>query len=56
MPLPVARLQRKVHSNGEFLLNTIPSTVIEALAKEETPEALLFAILFGFARNWVGKC
>ncbi len=42
------------HSTEEFLLNIIPSTVVDAFAKGEILQVLLFAILFGIALNWVG--
>ncbi len=33
----------------EFLLNIIPNTVVDAFAKGEILQVLLFAVLFGFA-------
>jgi aerobic C4-dicarboxylate transport protein len=45
----------KTHSTEEFLMNIIPSTVVDAFAKGEILQVLLFAILFGIALNWVGK-
>lgn len=42
------------HTTEEFLLNIIPSTVVDAFAKGEILQVLLFAILFGIALNWVG--
>ena len=44
----------KTHTTEEFLLNIIPSTVVDAFAKGEILQVLLFAILFGIALNWVG--
>jgi aerobic C4-dicarboxylate transport protein len=38
----------------EFLLNIIPISVIDALAKNDILQILLFAILFGFALHAVG--
>ncbi|MBL8527838.1 MAG: dicarboxylate/amino acid:cation symporter [Burkholderiales bacterium] len=45
----------KTHTTEEFLMNIIPSTVVDAFAKGEILQVLLFAILFGIALNWVGK-
>jgi aerobic C4-dicarboxylate transport protein len=39
----------KLQSLPEFLLNVIPTTVVEAFAKGEILQVLLFAVLFGFA-------
>ncbi|MDB5841818.1 MAG: C4-dicarboxylate transporter DctA [Herminiimonas sp.] len=44
----------KMQSTTEFLLNIIPSTVIDAFAKGEILQVLLFAILFGFALHRYG--
>ena len=44
----------QVHSTEEFFVNIIPSTVVDAFAKGEILQVLLFAILFGIALNWVG--
>ena len=44
----------QTHTTEEFLLNIIPSTVVDAFAKGEILQVLLFAILFGIALNWVG--
>jgi aerobic C4-dicarboxylate transport protein len=38
----------KLQSVTEFLLNVIPSTVVDAFAKGEILQVLLFAVLFGF--------
>ncbi len=43
-----------IHSTEEFFLNIIPSTAVDAFAKGEILQVLLFAILFGIALNWVG--
>ena len=39
----------QVHTTAEFFLNIIPSTVVDAFAKGEVLQVLLFAILFGTA-------
>jgi aerobic C4-dicarboxylate transport protein len=39
----------KLQTVTEFLLNVIPSTVVDAFAKGEILQVLLFAVLFGFA-------
>jgi len=39
----------KMQSVTEFLLNVIPTTVVDAFAKGEILQVLLFAVLFGFA-------
>ena len=41
-------------STTDFLLNIIPSTAIDAFAKGEILQVLLFAILFGFALHKFG--
>ena len=38
----------------DFLLNVIPSTVVDAFAKGEILQVLLFAVLFGFALHKFG--
>ena len=38
----------------EFLLNVIPSTIVDAFAKGEILQVLLFAVLFGFALHKFG--
>ena len=43
-----------IHTTEEFFMNIIPSTVVDAFAKGEILQVLLFAILFGIALNWVG--
>ncbi len=44
----------KMASTTEFLLNVIPSTVIDAFAKGEILQVLLFAVMFGFALHKFG--
>ncbi len=41
-------------STTEFLLNIIPNTVVDAFAKGEILQVLLFAVLFGFALHRFG--
>ncbi len=41
-------------STADFVLNIIPSTVVDAFAKGEILQVLLFAILFGFALHRFG--
>jgi aerobic C4-dicarboxylate transport protein len=44
----------KMQSTTDFLLNIIPSTVVDAFAKGEILQVLLFAVLFGFALHRFG--
>ena len=44
----------QMQSTTEFLLNVIPSTVVDAFAKGEILQVLLFAVLFGFALHKFG--
>jgi aerobic C4-dicarboxylate transport protein len=44
----------KMASTTEFLLNIIPSTVVDAFAKGEILQVLLFAVMFGFALHRFG--
>src|SRR5437867_6969903 len=44
----------KMQGTVEFLLNIIPSSVVDAFAKGEILQVLLFAILFGFALHKFG--
>jgi aerobic C4-dicarboxylate transport protein len=44
----------KMTGTVDFLLNIIPSTVIDAFAKGEILQVLLFAVLFGFALHRFG--
>jgi len=41
-------------STTDFLLNVIPNTVVDAFAKGEILQVLLFAVLFGFALHKFG--
>ncbi len=44
----------KMQSTTEFLLNVIPNTVVDAFAKGDILQVLLFAIFFGFALHALG--
>ncbi|MFL6715057.1 MAG: dicarboxylate/amino acid:cation symporter [Burkholderiaceae bacterium] len=44
----------KMQSTTDFLMNVIPSTVVDAFAKGEILQVLLFAVLFGFALHRFG--
>jgi aerobic C4-dicarboxylate transport protein len=44
----------QMQSTTEFLLNVIPSTVVDAFAKGEILQVLLFAVLFGFCLHQFG--
>jgi aerobic C4-dicarboxylate transport protein len=44
----------KMASTTDFLLNVIPSTVVDAFAKGEILQVLLFAVMFGFALHKFG--
>ncbi len=44
----------KMASTTDFLMNVIPSTVVDAFAKGEILQVLLFAVLFGFALHKFG--
>ncbi len=44
----------KLQSLPDFLLNVIPSSVVDAFAKGEILQVLLFAVLFGFALHKFG--
>ncbi|MEP6946375.1 MAG: dicarboxylate/amino acid:cation symporter [Acidobacteriota bacterium] len=44
----------KLQSATDFLLNVIPSSVVDAFAKGEILQVLLFAVLFGFALHKFG--
>src|SRR5207245_5967552 len=44
----------KSQSTVEFLMNVIPTTVIDAFAKGEILQVLLFSVLFGFAMAAAG--
>jgi len=45
----------KAHSTVEFLSNIIPSTVVDAFAKGDILQVLLFSVLFGFALSMLGS-
>ena len=44
----------KMQGTTDFLLNVIPSTVIDAFAKGEILQVLLFSVMFGFALHRFG--
>lgn len=44
----------KLQSTTDFLLNVIPTSVVDAFAKGEILQVLLFAVLFGFALHRFG--
>jgi aerobic C4-dicarboxylate transport protein len=44
----------KMQTTTEFLLNVIPSSVVDAFAKGEILQVLLFSVLFGFALHAFG--
>src|SRR5256884_1218720 len=44
----------QMQSTTDFLLNIIPSTVVDAFAKGEILQVLLFSVLFGFALHRFG--
>jgi aerobic C4-dicarboxylate transport protein len=44
----------KMQSTTDFLLNIIPNTVVDAFAKGEILQILLFSVLFGFALHRFG--
>jgi aerobic C4-dicarboxylate transport protein len=44
----------KMQSTTDFLLNVIPNTVVDAFAKGEILQVLLFSVLFGFALHAFG--
>src|SRR5450830_655889 len=44
----------KMQGSVDFLLNVIPSSVVEAFAKGEILQVLLFSVLFGLALNKFG--
>jgi aerobic C4-dicarboxylate transport protein len=46
--------QAKSHSVVDFAMNIIPSSVVDAFAKGDILQVLLFAILFGFALSMLG--
>jgi len=44
----------QMQSTTEFLLNVIPASVVDAFAKNEILQVLLFSVLFGFALHQFG--
>ncbi|MBN8441148.1 MAG: dicarboxylate/amino acid:cation symporter [Thauera sp.] len=44
----------KMQTTTDFLLNVIPTTVVDAFAKGEILQVLLFSVLFGFALHKFG--
>jgi len=47
--------QAKSHSMIDFVMNIIPSSVVDAFAKGDILQVLLFALLFGFALSLLGE-
>ena len=47
--------QAKSHSMVDFVMNIIPSSVVDAFAKGDILQVLLFALLFGFALSALGE-
>jgi len=47
--------QAKTHTTVDFLMNIIPNSVVDAFAKGDILQVLLFAILFGLALSMLGK-
>src|SRR5207237_5100819 len=45
----------KSQSTVEFLMNIIPNTVVDAFAKGDILQVLLFSVLFGFALSAAGE-
>ncbi|TWJ18303.1 dicarboxylate/amino acid:cation symporter [Geobacter argillaceus] len=45
----------KAHSTVDFVMNIIPSSVVDAFAKGDILQVLLFALLFGFALSVLGE-
>jgi aerobic C4-dicarboxylate transport protein len=45
----------KMQSTTDFLLNVIPNTVVDAFAKGEILQVLLFSVMFGFALHAFGE-
>lgn len=46
--------QAKSHSTVDFIMNIIPSSVVDAFAKGDILQVLLFAVMFGFALSALG--
>ena len=56
-PASVANYTKAASSNhgfADFLLNIIPSTVVDAFAKSDILQVLFFSVLFGFALSALG--
>jgi aerobic C4-dicarboxylate transport protein len=47
--------QAKSSSTVDFAMNIIPSSVVDAFAKGDILQVLLFALLFGFALSMIGE-
>jgi aerobic C4-dicarboxylate transport protein len=47
--------QAKSHTMVDFAMNIIPSSVVDAFAKGDILQVLLFALLFGFALSALGE-
>jgi len=47
--------QAKSHTTVDFLMNIIPNSVVDAFAKGDILQVLLFALLFGFALSVLGE-
>jgi aerobic C4-dicarboxylate transport protein len=47
--------QAKSHSTVDFVMNIIPSSVVDAFAKGDILQVLLFALMFGFALSAMGE-
>lgn len=47
--------QAKSHSMVDFAMNIIPNSVVDAFAKGDILQVLLFAIMFGFALSMLGE-
>src|SRR6202040_2085074 len=45
----------QMQSTTEFVLNIIPNTVVDAFAKGEILQVLLFAVLFGLGLSRLGE-
>ena len=53
----IAEFTAKAHSQStvDFVMNIIPTTVVDAFAKGDILQVLLFSILFGFALSLLGE-
>ncbi|HEX8613989.1 MAG TPA: dicarboxylate/amino acid:cation symporter [Telluria sp.] len=53
----IAEYTAKAHNQStlDFVMNIIPTTVVDAFAKGDILQVLLFAILFGFALSMLGE-